>query len=128
MTVIDWAVILGSGAGVLSCLLFLYQLLRRKKMKSQVEKRRLKREAPVLMKGYREALAKELGTVNLFGLRHFDNIPVKLDEVFVPLRISEAWRSEWRFDPRKRKNRQEMARFESGERSFAPAEVMHRAF
>jgi predicted NACHT family NTPase len=64
----------------------------------------------------------------LFGLRHFANISVKLDEVFVPLRISEAWRSEWRFDPRKRKNRQELARFASGERSFAPAEVMCRAF
>jgi formylglycine-generating enzyme required for sulfatase activity len=139
MTLINWAVILGSGAAVLSCLLFLYQLLRRKKIKRDelvaqreaihlYKEKMLKKGAPVLMKDYREALAKELGTVNLFGLRHFDNIPVKLDEVFVPLRISEAWRSEWRFDPRKRKNRQELARFESGERSFAPAEVMRRAF
>ena len=47
---------------------------------------------------YRAALKEELGTLNLLGTPDIDSKPVKLEDAFVSLCISESWRSDKRFE------------------------------
>ncbi|NIA29937.1 MAG: SUMF1/EgtB/PvdO family nonheme iron enzyme [Actinobacteria bacterium] len=70
-----------------------------------------------------DALVSELGSIRLLGSPDIQNIPVRLLQSFVNLRISESWHSEEAF--------QHPGRMMSGElsdRDFSPDEIIKRAF
>jgi hypothetical protein len=48
---------------------------------------------------YINAIKKELGYIDLLGSPDIESRPVKLEDAFVSLCISEYWRSERRFEP-----------------------------
>jgi len=50
---------------------------------------------------YRDALGEELGSIKILGSPDIESVPVNLLDAFVSLDLSETWRSEGRFDPRK---------------------------
>ena len=70
---------------------------------------------------YRTSIKKELGYIDLLGSPDIENRPVKLEDAFVSLCISEYWRSEHRFDPG-----EDMK--EESHRHLPPEIVMKRAF
>lgn len=70
---------------------------------------------------YRNTIKKELGYIDLLGSPDIKNRPVKLEDAFVSLCISEYWRSERRFDPG-----EDMK--EESHRHLPPEIVMKRAF
>ncbi|NIM14071.1 MAG: SUMF1/EgtB/PvdO family nonheme iron enzyme [Candidatus Aminicenantes bacterium] len=71
---------------------------------------------------YRAALREELGTLHLLGTPDIECKPVRLEDAFVSLSISESWRSEKRFDVPGKMERLEM------ERHLTAEQVMKRAF
>lgn len=71
----------------------------------------------------KNALTEELGSIRLLGSPEIQNIPVKLLDSFVKLRISETFRSEKQFDL---KNEQHLK--ESVDRDFNPDDIIKRAF
>jgi len=52
---------------------------------------------------YITTIKKELGYIDLLGSPDIENRPVKLEDAFVSLCISEYWRSERRFEPGEKK-------------------------
>ncbi|MCP4153974.1 MAG: NACHT domain-containing protein [bacterium] len=72
---------------------------------------------------YLAALNAELGFIHMLGSPDLHSKPVKLDDTFVTLRISEAWDSGKRFD----KHMEQLA-CDNSQRHFTPYEVMKRAF
>ncbi|NIM13750.1 MAG: SUMF1/EgtB/PvdO family nonheme iron enzyme [Candidatus Aminicenantes bacterium] len=71
---------------------------------------------------YRAALQDELGTLHLLGTPDLESKPVRLEDAFVSLCISESWRSEKRFEKPEKIERMEM------ERHLTAEQVMKRAF
>nr|NIM82994.1 NACHT domain-containing protein [Candidatus Aminicenantes bacterium]NIQ71347.1 NACHT domain-containing protein [Candidatus Aminicenantes bacterium] len=71
---------------------------------------------------YRAALKEELGTLHLLGTPDIESKPVRLEDAFVSLCISESWRSEKRFEKPEKIERMEM------ERHLTAEQVMKRAF
>ena len=49
------------------------------------------------LRRYQEALKEELGTISLLGIPMLESVPVNLTDTFVPLHISDIWRSEKRY-------------------------------
>jgi formylglycine-generating enzyme required for sulfatase activity len=70
---------------------------------------------------YITTIKKELGYIDLLGSPDIENRPVKLEDAFVSLCISEYWRSERRFEPG-----EDMK--EEPHRHLPPEIVMKRAF
>jgi formylglycine-generating enzyme required for sulfatase activity len=70
---------------------------------------------------YRATLKEELGTIAVLGSPDIESKTVKLEDAFVSLCISEAWKSEKRFETRK-----DMEKFY--DRHLSPGQVMTRAF
>ena len=70
---------------------------------------------------YINAIKKELGYIDLLGSPDIESRPVKLEDAFVSLCISEYWRSERRFEPG-----EDMK--EESHRYLPPEIVMKRAF
>lgn len=56
---------------------------------------------------YQSTLKEELGKIRLLGSPDIDGVQVKLDDTFVPLRISHMWRAEKRFDKTQHSVKQE---------------------
>ena len=58
----------------------------------------------------------------MLGSPEIQNPPVSLLDAFVPLNISETWRSESQYDPRKKRGKQ------TTDSSFPAEAVIQRAF
>ncbi len=70
---------------------------------------------------YCNSLKKKLDSIQLLGLPGFETKPIKLDELFVSLQISDILRTENRFDPQKK-----MTDFEI--EPLTPEDVIKKAF
>ncbi len=71
----------------------------------------------------KKALTEELGSIRLLGSPEIQNIPVKLLDSFVNLRISETFRSEEQFENKRKQHIKEFV-----DRDFNPDEILKRAF
>ena len=71
---------------------------------------------------YQSTLKEELGKIRLLGSPDIDGVQVKLDDTFVPLRISHMWRAEKRFDEAQHSVKQEETH------CHAPDELMQKVF
>lgn len=78
---------------------------------------------PDLDRRYRATLTEELNKIRLLGSPAIQNVQVGLDDTFVPLRISHTWKTDERFNRKKR----EMAMQEEM-RAHTPDELMRRVF
>ncbi|NIR04318.1 MAG: SUMF1/EgtB/PvdO family nonheme iron enzyme [Candidatus Aminicenantes bacterium] len=126
-SVIPWAI-------ALAALIFgIYQYSRRKKARKEdklvdletedeFKKKIQKQEAKTAEDIYHAALKEELGTIHLLGSPDIECKPVRLEDAFVSLCISESWRSEERFETPEKMERHEM------EHHLTPEKVMKRAF
>ncbi len=72
---------------------------------------------------YRATLTEELGKLKMLGSPDIDSVQVRLDDTFVPLRISHTWKTDERYHRRKR----EVAMQEEM-RPHSPDELMRRVF
>jgi predicted NACHT family NTPase len=77
---------------------------------------------------YRFCLRQEVRSFGILGSPDIENMPVRLDEAFVSLRISPSWRSEWSFDPAKQTDRQAAAVRSEEMHHLTPDDMMKRAF
>jgi DNA replication protein DnaC len=121
--------LLGIIIGFLGLIFGIYQYSRRSKDQREELKAKLEvqkdKEAFFTKSSediYRAALQHELGSLNILGSPDIESKSMKLDDVFVSLRISESWRSEERFT-----SHQEIEKIEL-DRHLTPEEVMKRAF
>jgi formylglycine-generating enzyme required for sulfatase activity/energy-coupling factor transporter ATP-binding protein EcfA2 len=135
----DWTAHMG---WIIAGLMFLWvviQYILKKRETRRVAKARLEAEdefkqkkqlsqARTLEGRYRAALEKELGTMGILGSPDIESIPVKLDDAFVSLRISETWRSDKRFDPLERQGEIPGLPGGAAERYLSPEQVMNQAF
>lgn len=71
---------------------------------------------------YRSTLKEELCMIKILGLPDIDGVQVKLDDTFVPLRISEVWRSD------KRLEKKHELMLHEDKRHRTPDEVMQLVF
>jgi Cdc6-like AAA superfamily ATPase len=130
-----WKILLGAivgGAGIKYIEFFFRSWFDKKKKQAEkageiaFEEKQQAHAAKTAEEIYKAALKEELGVLHLLGSPDIENQPVNLDDVFVSLRISEAWKSDQRFDA----DKEMLAR----QREFAehrhlePPEVMRRAF
>ena len=72
---------------------------------------------------YRATLTEELGKIRLLGSPDIDSVQVRLDDTFVPLRISHSWKTDERF----KKKKQEVVTQEEM-RPHSPDELMRQVF
>ncbi len=121
-----WLIALGA------LVLAVYQYYRRRtdtrdmlrdemRVKDEFETSQAKERELTAEESYRAALHKELGSIKILGSPDIDSLPVSLLDSFVSLRISETWRNESRFDPRKMERQHE-------DRDLSPEEILQRAF
>lgn len=92
-----------------------------KKGEEKFEEEKKNRQVQSDKDKYITTIKKELGYIDLLGSPDIENRPVKLEDAFVSLCISEYWRSERRFDPG-----EDMK--EESHRHLPPEIVMKRAF
>ncbi len=78
---------------------------------------------PDLDRRYRATLTEELNKIRLLGSPAIQNVQVGLDDTFVPLRISHAWKTDERFNRKKRETdmQEEML-------THTPDELMRKVF
>jgi len=76
---------------------------------------------------YRQTLTEELGKIKMLGSPDIDSVQARLDDTFVPLRISHTWKTDDRYLRRKREAaiREEML---AEMRPHTPDELMRRVF
>jgi formylglycine-generating enzyme required for sulfatase activity len=76
---------------------------------------------------YRQILTEELGKIKMLGSPDIDSVQVRLDDTFVPLRISHTWKTDDRYSRRKREAvmREEM---QVEMKPHSPDELMRRVF
>lgn len=72
---------------------------------------------------YRATLTEELGKLKMLGSPDIDSVQVRLDDTFVPLRISHTWKTDERYHRRKRE-----AAMQEEMRPHSPDELMRRVF
>ena len=76
---------------------------------------------------YRATLTEELGKLKMLGSPDIDSVQVRLDDTFVPLRISHTWKTDDRYSRRKRKAAMPMEMQEEM-KPHSPDELMRRVF
>ncbi|AOS82707.1 hypothetical protein BIU88_00145 [Chlorobaculum limnaeum] len=76
-----------------------------------------------LARRYRATLTEELGKLKMLGSPDIDSVQVRLDDTFVPLRISHTWKTDERYHRRKRE-----AAMQEEMRPHSPDELMRRVF
>ncbi len=116
------------GGGIIAIIQYVKQFknARRLRKEEMEEKDKFKKDQNNLRSlsdkdKYIATIKKELGYIDLLGSPDIENRPVKLEDAFVSLCISEYWRSELRFDPG-----EDMK--EESHRHLPPEIVMKRAF
>lgn len=72
---------------------------------------------------YRATLTEELGKLKMLGSPDIDSVQVRLDDTFVPLRISHTWKTDDRYHRRKRE-----AAMQEEMKPHSPDELMRRVF
>jgi len=72
---------------------------------------------------YPKVLEEHINKIKLLGTPRLSNIQVDLLDTFVPMQVSEEWRTESRFDEQEMRAMQQMH-----DRSFSQDEVMKHAF
>ena len=72
---------------------------------------------------YQSILTEELGKIRLLGSPDIDSVQVRLDDTFVPLRISHTWKSDDRF-----KGKRAEAAMQEEMRPHTPDELMQQVF
>lgn len=76
---------------------------------------------------YRAMLTEELGKLKMLGSPDIDSVQVRLDDTFVPLRISHTWKTDDRYSRRKRKAAMPKEMHEEM-KPHSPDELMRRVF
>ena len=72
---------------------------------------------------YRATLTEELGKLKMLGSPDIDSVQVRLDDTFVPLRISHMWKTDERYHRRKRE-----APMQEEMKPHSPDELRRRVF
>jgi formylglycine-generating enzyme required for sulfatase activity len=119
------------GGALLKYIEFLWRnRIARQKKQSELEgqqafeEKQLARDARQAEEIYTNALKEEMVCLHLLGSPDIKNQPVNLEDVFVSMRISEAWRSDRRFEMGKKRLEEEFKRLNH----LSPQEVMKLAF
>ncbi len=92
----------------------------------EFEKETVRETATSGEKKYRQKLKKELEHISLLGSPDLESSRVKLEDTFVSLCISEAWRNEERYGPEQHKRLLKMEQAREGH--LSPEQVMKKAF